>query len=143
MVRQGHLQVVNQVGRLAGDRPGLVVFAGHHKFRRLLADLLEDAVVPPLQQTVGVTAGLGLIAPLHDLPRQLAARIGGGRSRVRPAGVGGRTLTEEAAAGAGVAGHVAHLLDRQQQHVRVAVVAKAPQPLQMATGGALVPDLPA
>ncbi len=67
----------------------------------------------------------------------------GGGSAPAPPAVEDGTFVEEAAAGAGVAGHVAHLLDREQQHVGVAVVAEPAQLLEMAAGGALVPQLAA
>lgn len=51
------------------------------------------------------------------------------------------TVFVEAAASAGVAGHIAGLLNRDQNDICIAVVADAFHFLSVATGGALVPKL--
>ena len=128
------------VGGFAGDLGRVVVLAGHHELGTFLADLFEDAVVAPLQQPVGVAAGFGMGAAALDHPGELAADIG--RRRQGP-GAPSRPgiLAKEAAAGPRVAGPIAHLLNREQQHIGVAVVAEAAQLLEMAAAGALVPEL--
>ena len=141
MVGQGHLQMKDDVGRFAGDFGSYVVLAGHHELGTLLANLFEDAVVAPGQQFVGVAVSLGMVAAALNHPHQFGAdvgrgRRGGGSARRRRGG-----LLEKAAAGAGVTGHIAALLDRQQQHICIAVVTNPPQTLDVAAGGALVPEL--
>ena len=42
---QGNLHVKQDVGGLAGNFIGVVVFAGHHELSAFFADLLENAVV--------------------------------------------------------------------------------------------------
>ena len=44
---QGDLHVKDNVGGFTGDFFSVVVFAGHHEFSTLFANLLQDAVVPP------------------------------------------------------------------------------------------------
>ena len=130
----------HNVGRFASDLGRVVVLAGHHEFGAFLANLFEDAVVAALQQAVGVAAGLRIGAAIFDHPREFAAGIG---RRWQGLGTPGRTriFAKEAAAGPGVAGHITHLLNREQQHIGIAVVAEAAQFLEMAAAGALVPEL--
>ena len=56
MLSKGHLKVEEQICCFCSDFVGVVVFAGHHKLNALFSDLLEDAIVTPLQQRIGVTA---------------------------------------------------------------------------------------
>ena len=141
MVGQGHLNMKNQICRFAGNLLRTVVFAGHHEFSTFLADLLEDPVVAPLQKFVGVTARFRALAARHDHPGQLGADIGWGRQGRGTASRGQGTLVVEAAAGPRMASHLAPLLNREQQHIGVAVVTNSPQPLEVATAGPLVPQL--
>ena len=140
MVGQGYLHVKQNVGGLASNLGRVVVLAGHHEFGAFLADLFEDAVVATLQQPVGVAAGLRIGAAAFDHPREFAADIGRRRQGAGPTGRAG-ILAKEAATGPRVAGDLAHLLNREQQHIGVAVVAEAAQVLEMAAAGALVPEL--
>ena len=95
MVGQGHLQMKHQIGRLTGDLAGvLVVLPGSGWSRRASITRISS---------VQASAGGG---------------IGAGA-----AGTGARALVVEAAAGAGVAGHLAHLLHAEQQQIGVAVIA--------------------
>ena len=82
-----------------------------------------------------------MIAAAFDHAHQLGAQIGGGLGGRGTPGRGGRPLLVKAAAGAGVAGTAAGLLNREQQHVGVTVVTEAMQPLDLAARGPFVPEL--
>ena len=141
MVGQGHLHVEDQISRFSSDLIFGVVFAGHHKFSALFPDLFEDAVVATSQKLVGVAALLGLIATASDHTGQFGAGIGWRRQGLGPTGSWSRAVFVKAASGAGMTGHITALLNGEQQHIGIAVVADGLQILEMATGGAFVPKL--
>ena len=141
MVCQGHLHVEEQVGCLTGDLNGIAVLAGHHELSTLLADLLEDPVVATLEQPIGVAPRFRNIAPTLDHPHQFGADISRGRRCSGTTGAWGGAVVVEATAGTGVASHISPLLNGEQQHVSIAVVAERAQVLTMTAAGPLVPEL--
>jgi hypothetical protein len=74
-------------------------------------------------------------------PEQFGAGIARWGEGLRPTVAALIRFLIETAASTGMASNVSGLLNREQQNVGIAVVAKTPQGLGMAAGGTLVPKL--
>ncbi len=83
MVSEGNLKVKDQISGFAGDLCRGIVLAGHHELRTLLANLLEDCIVPPCEEAIGV-AVLFRLVPLSTRPKLQLCRWPGFRLPAPP-----------------------------------------------------------
>lgn len=133
VVSQSNEGVIDQIRRFSSDFIRGVIFAGHHDFGSLFANLLKDLVVPPSQELAGIGVGIGMVTAIADHAKDLGDGVSGGW------GFAAVDLVE-AAALSGVASDVADLFDGDQKRVAVAVVAQSLDLLGVARSLPLVPE---
>ncbi len=125
VVGQGHLQVEHQIGRLSGDRGRIVVLAGHHELGALLADLLEDRCCRPPPAACWCSCRPRGARVGFDHPASARCRCRPGEGRRRPHRRSGAGPRRRSSCGRRCGRPPRPLLDREQQHIGVAVVAEA------------------
>ncbi len=71
MVRQGHQGVIEQIRHFTRNVIGVIVFTGHHHFRRFFANFFEDFVIAACQQLAGVRLWGGMLLAIANHRKHL------------------------------------------------------------------------